>query len=91
MSSYLLEFDDDELHSISVALQTIQYFDIDDLREKGYNDAQLAAFELCQPKKREIGMTKESLVTVHNQMSKLRDVNFDYYIDEAMKLINELK
>ncbi len=85
------EFDDEELKHIDVVLQEIDTFDIDSLREQGYNKAQIAAFEMCQPKEREINMCKESKVTVHNRIGKLKNVNFDYYINKAYKDINELK
>ena len=85
------EFTDEELEDLNTALQQIYYFDIDELREDGYSEPQLAAFELCQPKDREIGVTKESLVTIHNEMGDLQNVNYDYYVDEAMKLITILK
>ena len=84
------EFDKSELNEISDALEEIRFFDMDELRELGYNQAQLKAFELCQPQDREIGVTKESKVTVHNRIDKLTNVNYDYYVDEAMKLINVL-
>ena len=81
------EFNDDELEGIRIALGEIDYFDIPELIKQGYNQAQIKAFELCQPKDREIELLKESKVTVHNKIDKLTNINYDYYIDEAIKLI----
>lgn len=39
---------------------------------------------------RPIAIQKGYYVTVHNTVSPLTDINFDYYVDEAMKLINPL-
>ena len=82
------EFTDEELREIEISLDEIDHFDIDALKEQGYDAAQIKAFELCQPKDREIGMTKDSPVTVHNKIKKLKNINYDYYVAEANKIID---
>ncbi|MDB9741475.1 hypothetical protein OAB00_01330 [Akkermansiaceae bacterium] len=42
-------------------------------------------------KERRFAIQKGFLVTVHNQVKELTDVNYDYYIDEATKLVNHFK
>jgi|TARA_B110000908_G_scaffold166385_1_gene217399 hypothetical protein len=39
---------------------------------------------------REIGINVGWLVTVHDEVQELVNINFDYYEQEAMKLINPL-
>lgn len=49
------------------------------------------ALDLFQPKIRESGISKNSLVTIHNTVDEMVNVNYDYYINETQKLIDPLK
>lgn len=42
-------------------------------------------------KEREISVNKGWSVTIHNVISPLRNVNYDFYIDEARKLVEPMK
>jgi hypothetical protein len=85
------EFDKTELSQIEMALNEMIVFDIAALRSQGETEARLSALELCQPKKREISQCKESLVTIHNHIEDMIHVNYDYYLNKALKLISEIK
>lgn len=85
------DFTKHELEEIDEALKSCEAFDIEALRELGIDECKLKALELCQPQQREIGMTKDSFVTVHNEIQEMTDINYDYYVREAHKIINQTR
>lgn len=84
------EFTDAEIAWINGHMQMITTIDLHNSLDN-WTQEQRDAIKLCQPKDREISQCKESLVTVHNEVRRLRNVNYDYYINQTNKLINKLK
>ena len=99
-----VEFTEEQLKTIRCKMKFKQEFGLDDLGEvkmvdpKGKiyfdldEDERLdMAIGTCQPRHRYIGQCNDSFVTVHNTIAPLVDVNTDYYVNEAKKLVEPLE